>query len=365
MGSSQSSSTLAFPQNPTHETKPVDKEPNRSHKRPDQRLDQFFDSFRVISRSSNSCRCIVQEAEDGNAEQDIWTGFTCFHTELPPEMMRLILSFLSPIELLPLRFVSKSFHLLIEQVMEQWVKSRQHSAAHGDNNNRAGDKALFTAFDFESGLYSDVFGSWADVARSGYLYEQLVPSCCTSEEIEQLKNSRMVSQGPSTSPMIKVSIIGRENAGKTMWCQYVTSDRTIGPHSYEPTIGANFTRSSFSIDSKTVHTLAFWDTSGQDRYRTFIPVFLRNAVVVLIMIPLDGSSTSSIEWLEDILATHCLQSEMKCIVVGTKSDLKKDNRLSYDLLSHCTRRRIPYYECNLTDSNQMFRVLYAMIHYGL
>ncbi len=292
----------------------------------------------------------------------VWTGFTCFQTELPPEMMRLILSFLSPIELLPLRFASRSFHLLIEQVMEQWVKSQQ-SAAHGDNNNH--HQALFTGSDFESGLYYDVFGSWFDVARSKYLYEQLVPSCCTTEEIEQLKNSRMVSQGPSTSPIIKVSIVGREGAGKTMWCQYVTSDRLVGPHSYEPTIGANFTRSSFSIDSKTVHTLAFWDMAGESRYRSFIPVFLRNALVALIVIPLNGPSASSIEWFEDILATHCLTSEMKCIVIGTKSDLKKDNRLSYDLLSHCTRQRIPYYECDLTDSDQMFRVLYAVIHYGL
>ncbi len=228
--------------------------------------------------------------------------------------------------------------------------------------------------DYESGLYSDVFGSWSDVARNKYLYErQLVPSCCTTEEIELLRNSRnvMVQQHggggstPAESPMIKLSIVGRERAGKTMWCQHVTSDRTIGPRDYEPTIGVAFSTSSFSIDSKKVHSIIFWDTAGQERQKSLLPVYLKNSLVVLYMIPLDGSLTDSIEWLENLLAQHCLTSEMKCIVVGTKNDLKKDNRLSYDLLSHCTRRRIPYYECDLTDSDQMFRVLYAMIHYGL
>ncbi len=343
---------------------PVKQEP----KNVDPRLDQFFDSFRAITRSLENLRTqqVKADAEEANVEQDIWTGFTCFQTELPPEMIRLILSFLSPTELFPLRFISKSFHLLIEQVMEQWVKNLEKEE---ETTN-----ALFTAYDYESGLYSDVFGSWSDVARNKYLYErQLVPSCCTTEQIEQLRNSRNVmgqqhggGGTPQESPMIKLSIVGRERAGKTMWCQHVTSDQTIGPHNYEATIGANFWKSSFSIDgSKTVHTFGIWDTAGQERFKSLMPMYLRNSLVVLIMIPLDGSSTDSIEWLENLLAQHCLTSEMKCIVVGTKSDLKKDNRLSYDLLSHCTRKRIPYYECDLTDSDQMFRVLYAMIHYGL
>ena len=217
------------------------------------------------------------------------------------------------------------------------------------------------------------------MARCKYLYEQrLVPNSCTTEDIAQLKHSRnAVATHHHQSQLVKVLLVGMEKAGKTTWCRYVTSQEEENQrmlNEYEPTMRANFVRSSasFSIDNaQNVYTFGFWDTAGRERFDSVsfsavhIGTYMRNSSIVLLMIPLDGSAQYSIQWIEHILRHPCFTPEMKCLVIGTKSDLKRDNRLSYDLLSHCTRCKIPYYECDLTDPDQAFRVLYAMIHYGL
>ncbi len=338
-------------------------------------LNQFFQSFRVKSSMLSSVG-----GENNNSECCIQLPSTiaCLGEELPTDMVQVILSFLSPAELYPLRYMSRHFHVLVERVMERWVKDREASLSSSSElvtshevksrDDVAFMKELFTSFDFESGLYSDVFGSWADLARNRYLYEQLVPNCCTREDIELLKSSR----GVGTGPRFKVTVLGSVMAGKTMFCQRVILDPLTSPvHSNNDNaggaLGADLSSATFSLGGTEANrfTLVFCDTAGPPRCEPLHAPYVSGARVLLFLLPLDEPCRYDVrEWLERLHARFC-SGDVDTVVVGTRRDLKKDNRLSYDVMSFCVRNQMPYHECDLRDSEQLFRVLYAIMHYGL
>ena len=125
---------------------------------------------------------------------------------------------------------------------------------------------------------------------------------------------------------------------------------------------------SFAIgpDEENRFSLQVWDTPGISRFAQINAGYGRGSHCFVFMVPLNDDE--SIGWLRNHRALYCsglLEEATKCTVIGTKKDLKKDNRLSYDLISYCAQNHIPYYECDLRDHEQMFRVLYEIVHYGL
>ncbi len=345
---------------------------------------QFFNSFLEGAKSlSHGSRTTADQVklldlgdddevnDDCNSNTMLLTfDHGCFCAELPIDMIQLILSFLSPIELYPLRFtVSRSFDVLVERSMERWVKSRDRESAlmHDDDGGEEEQsrKELFTAHDLESGLFSDVFASWSDLARNRYLYEQMVPNCCTSEDILLLKNSRS-TENPPDAKCYKIMLLGKMLAGKTMFFQHVFKKQPN--ESLRAKIIVDFSTVSFAIGSEEENRflLHLWDTSDHPLCTQLNAGYGRGSHCFVFMVPLNDDE--SMEWLRHHRARYCsglLEEATKCIVIGTKKDLKKDNRLSYDLISYCAQNHTPYYECDLRDHEQMFRVLYAIMHYLL
>ena len=295
----------------------------------------------------------LQQGEQEAMSNNIFEGFD---RELPVDMMHLILSFLSPVEWHPLRCVNRAFYVFIERVMEQQVRNREIEVEllHGEEQVK---KELFTSFDLESGLYADVFDSWSDLARNRYLYEQLVPSSCTNEDIELLKCSRGVGKSDRRA---KVTLCGPCMTGKTMFTYTAIQDRDLLDH-YPATIGAGYAAKRFAIGNSDDNrfNLEFWDTAGGYAYEELNVMYVRGCNVLVFMVPLNDNASSA--WLQRLHHQYCSGRDKKCLVIGTKKDLKQDNRLSYDLITYCARSQLPYYECDLRDPEQMYRVLYAIM----
>ncbi|MDR1627844.1 MAG: GTP-binding protein [Oscillospiraceae bacterium] len=117
----------------------------------------------------------------------------------------------------------------------------------------------------------------------------------------------------------KVVLVGEEEVGKTEVFKRV-SDVNCGSFSkdYAPTIAAQYT----SHDTQHC-TFGFWDTAGQEKYRCLIPMYLRKADIVVIVIPSDMAKDDVegyARYWKDIANESCSGTEI--VLAVSKSDLE-------------------------------------------
>tara|TARA_B100001540_G_C15590653_1_gene543887 strand:- start:83 stop:649 length:567 start_codon:yes stop_codon:yes gene_type:complete len=116
----------------------------------------------------------------------------------------------------------------------------------------------------------------------------------------------------------KIVLIGDTNVGKSsIAAQFVR--KKFNEHS-EPTIGAAFLTKPV-IYNDTQYMLNIWDTAGQEKYNSLIPMYYRNANAAIIIY--DTTNEESLfncnRWIND-LKTHC--PDIYTILVGNKCDLE-------------------------------------------
>jgi small GTP-binding protein len=91
----------------------------------------------------------------------------------------------------------------------------------------------------------------------------------------------------------KVCICGQQGVGKTaVLHRRITASFSAG---YAPTIAAAFATVVEFVGEKQV-SLNIWDTAGQEKYHSMMPLYFRNVACVLLVI--DCSSTQSWEFVK-------------------------------------------------------------------
>ena len=127
---------------------------------------------------------------------------------------------------------------------------------------------------------------------------------------------------------IKTVIIGDVGSGKSSTIKRLLFNKYND--FLDPTIGAQFFTKQIVHHNK----LEIWDTSGQERYRSLIPMYLRNAVIVCIVISLDKSNESIDNekqyWLNYLQQHNTMSLDYKKILLYNKSDLNLDFVLHND-----------------------------------
>ncbi len=122
---------------------------------------------------------------------------------------------------------------------------------------------------------------------------------------------------------LKCVIIGDANSGKTSLInRYINS--YFNQFDIAPTIGSSFSHKTIHRNNKT-YRIDIWDTAGQERYRSLMPMYYRKADIIFICFDLSSTNCSrQIEyWLSEVnkfLTT-------KIILVGTKSDMKIEQKI--------------------------------------
>lgn len=115
----------------------------------------------------------------------------------------------------------------------------------------------------------------------------------------------------------KVCIIGEEGVGKTaILNRYVTGSFVAN---YKPTVAASFMSAHEIVGDHTV-TLNIWDTAGQEKYQSMMPLYLRNVdCIILVFDVTKPSSATYVErWLENELPN--VKPTPLLFVCGNKMD---------------------------------------------
>eukprot|EP01130_Rhizamoeba_saxonica_P010911 TRINITY_DN44_c1_g1_i2.p1 TRINITY_DN44_c1_g1~~TRINITY_DN44_c1_g1_i2.p1 ORF type:complete len:197 (-),score=50.93 TRINITY_DN44_c1_g1_i2:96-686(-) len=118
---------------------------------------------------------------------------------------------------------------------------------------------------------------------------------------------------------VKIVVVGDGAVGKTCLLMCYTSKAF--PTEYVPTVFDNYS-ANVSVAGKTI-ALSLWDTAGQEDYDRLRPLsYPQTDVFILCFSVISATSFQNVKtkWYPEVMH-HCAT---KCLVVGTKSDLRDD-----------------------------------------
>jgi len=127
------------------------------------------------------------------------------------------------------------------------------------------------------------------------------------------------------TPKYKLIFLGDQNVGKSSILNRFLSDTFV--EEYQATIGLDFKSKNVQIDNQDVHLLLY-DTAGQEKFRSLIPMYTRDANIILLVY--DITNKESFEnlyaWLKDL--TNININEVIICIVGNKIDLNEKREVS-------------------------------------
>lgn len=147
---------------------------------------------------------------------------------------------------------------------------------------------------------------------------------------------------------VKIILIGDMGCGKTSICN-IFSKGTFD-NNVSSTIGSSYFSKKLQVCNNIV-TCELWDTAGSERYRSLIPIYIRNADIVLLVFDLNDRYTFlHIEKWNEILKLHNEDESMNIILIGNKSDLQskvEDHEIKYI----CNIYGFDYHKISCYDKN--------------
>jgi small GTP-binding protein len=151
----------------------------------------------------------------------------------------------------------------------------------------------------------------------------------------------------------KIILVGNSNVGKTTFFNKIKSNNfKLEKHS--STIGVDF--SIFhKINNDINIKINLWDTAGQEKYRSLIKTYFREACGYLLMFDLNNykSFQDLKEWYQDIEnMNHCNHAH-PVLLIGNKKDLesKVNNKEIQDFLAY--KKNIIYNEISLKEEDNI------------
>ena len=119
-------------------------------------------------------------------------------------------------------------------------------------------------------------------------------------------------------PKFKLIFLGDQGTGKSSILNRFINDKF--EENYQATIGLDFNSKNVKIDNQDVRLLLY-DTAGQEKFRSLIPMYTRDANIILLVYDVTrGDSFAHIpDWIKDI--SNVNKDEVIFCVVGNKIDL--------------------------------------------
>jgi small GTP-binding protein len=113
---------------------------------------------------------------------------------------------------------------------------------------------------------------------------------------------------------LKVTLVGTVGVGKSCLARRLTTGK-FPEHAMAPTIGAGL----YKLDLEDAGKVYLWDTAGQERYRVLIPMYYRNAAVIMLCFDLQDIQEEALKHWADELKSQVVE-ETQLLLVGTKAD---------------------------------------------
>ena len=120
------------------------------------------------------------------------------------------------------------------------------------------------------------------------------------------------------NPKYKLIFLGDQSVGKSCILNRFLNDTFI--EEYQATIGLDFQSKNVQIDNQDIHLLLY-DTAGQEKFRSLIPMYTRDANIILLVYDISNrdSFTNLTHWLKDL--TNVNMEEVILCIVANKIDL--------------------------------------------
>tara|TARA_B110000211_G_C14048161_1_gene539962 strand:- start:140 stop:745 length:606 start_codon:yes stop_codon:yes gene_type:complete len=123
---------------------------------------------------------------------------------------------------------------------------------------------------------------------------------------------------------IKCVLLGNANAGKSsLVFRYIKKSFTS---KCQTTVGCSFNSKEFELDNKIVK-LDIWDTAGQEKYRSLLPLYYKKAKLVLLCFDLsvhEPNLKKDVNYWFKQLDNNSEVEDRVIFFVGTKEDIKCD-----------------------------------------
>jgi Ras-related protein Rab-5C len=161
---------------------------------------------------------------------------------------------------------------------------------------------------------------------------------------------------------LKCVSLGSPGVGKTnIISRYVKDEFT----SYsQPTIGAAFNSKLISNGDKTIK-LELWDTAGQERFDSIVPMYYRDANVVLIVYDITMESTleKAKYWLNKLRKEST--NNKTYILIGNKLDMHHNREVSQITAKvYADDNDLIYFECSAKNGTNINNIFEKVIEYG-
>jgi len=142
----------------------------------------------------------------------------------------------------------------------------------------------------------------------------------------------------------KIVVLGDISVGKTS----ILSRFRYGIYEpeYMPTLGIDFFSQNLFYEDKTIR-LILWDTAGEERFRSLIPSYLKNADCIIIVFDITNkdSFNSLNKWLTD--SKNNASEGTIYIICGNKSDLKEKRTVNENEIDeYIKKNELIYVECS-------------------
>ena len=123
----------------------------------------------------------------------------------------------------------------------------------------------------------------------------------------------------------KIIFLGDQGVGKSSILNRFSEDKF--EQEYQATIGLDFQSKNVKIDNQDVHLLLY-DTAGQEKFRSLIPMYTRDANIIILVydITRKESFTHIPDWVKDL--TNVKLDEVIFGLVGNKIDLEDQRQVT-------------------------------------
>ncbi|KAH0788527.1 small GTP-binding protein [Histomonas meleagridis] len=121
------------------------------------------------------------------------------------------------------------------------------------------------------------------------------------------------------SPSIKIVFIGDTRVGKSSLIKREIEDTF--EKNQTPTIGSCYFEKDYDVDGN-LYKLQIWDTAGQEKFKSLVPLYFRDAFCAIIVFAVDDkSSFDGIDkWTETLQASTGMVPYV--VLVGSKIDIQ-------------------------------------------
>ena len=133
----------------------------------------------------------------------------------------------------------------------------------------------------------------------------------------------------SQSEMLKFKLIvvGDQNTGKSSILNRFNTNNF--DDNYQSTIGLDFSNKNITIHDQDVR-LILYDTAGQEKFRSLIPMYIREAQIILLIYDISNrrSFDNIPSWFSEVL--NVKNDEAVFALIGNKIDLSDKREVTYD-----------------------------------